>query len=59
MKLVGSTLLLLGALAAPAASQSEGRYLVDPDLDGLSQTGADKYAEFVGRTVLIEFFAYW
>ena len=59
MKAFGITLLLSGALVASAWGQSEGSFLTDPGLGGLSQTKAKTFNDFVGRTVLIEFFAYW
>jgi len=52
---------LLLALAAPGLAQRLGVGQPVPDvlpLEGFS-TGAAGYEEYVGRAVLIEFFAYW
>lgn len=50
---------LVGALASPASSQGIGTTIPAIELEGLSQTGAKSFDEFTGRTVLLEFFAYW
>ena len=59
MKTIAIALLLCGGIAASAHCQSEGRFLTDPALEGFSQTKAKRFNDFVGRAVLIEFFAYW
>jgi hypothetical protein len=51
--------LALVGLAFPAAAQDVGTKLPDLKLEGYSQTGAKSFDDFYGRTVLIEFFAYW
>lgn len=42
-----------------ASAQSVGKTLGEVELDGFTQTGAKSFDDLVGRTVLIEFFAYW
>ena len=56
-----ATALLVLSLAAPAAIADgwEGRPLPRPKLEGFSNTPARSFDDFVGRTVLVEFFAYW
>jgi len=49
----------LAMFATPATGQSVGKTLGKVELDGFTQTGARSYDDLVGRTVLIEFFAYW
>ncbi len=49
----------LAALALPGVAQDVGTTVPEFVLDDLSQTGAKSYEDFVGRVVLIEFFAYW
>lgn len=51
--------LALAALALPALAGNVGAPLPTPALEGLSQTQAKSFDEFLGRAVLIEFFAYW
>ncbi|NUP97743.1 MAG: hypothetical protein HUU28_16405 [Planctomycetaceae bacterium] len=46
-------------LSAPARAQAVGSKLPPVELEGLSQTGAKTYDDFLGRAVLLEFFAYW
>ena len=46
-------------LAVPAHAQAPGSKLPPVVLEGLSQTGAKTFDDFLGRAVLIEFFAYW
>ena len=50
---------LLCLTAAPAAAQDVGSYLPALTLEDFAQTGAKSMDDFVGRTLLIEFFAYW
>ena len=54
-------LALFAALAATTASaQGVGSRLPETvRLDAFQQTPASSYSDFVGRTVLIEFFAFW
>ena len=48
---------LVPATTAPAAGV--GSPLPEVELEGFSQTKAETFDDFVGRAVLIEFFAYW
>ena len=43
---------------AAAATAQVGQPLPDHELEGFSQTPAKSYDDFLGRAVLIEFFAY-
>ena len=45
--------------ASPAVAQGVGSKLPAVQLEGLAQTGAKSFDEFMGRAVLLEFFAYW
>lgn len=56
-----ATALLVLSLVAPAAVADgwEGRPLPRPKLEKISNTPARSFDDFVGRTVLVEFFAYW
>jgi hypothetical protein len=62
---IGLLSLALGALAIcarPASAQAPGSKVptdIVQALQGFSQTPAKTFDEFVGRAVLIEFFAYW
>jgi len=47
------------SLAEPARAQAPGSKLPPVVLEGLAQTGAKSFDDFLGRAVLIEFFAYW
>lgn len=58
MKWLTSSILLL-ALTPMADAQSVGKTLPKVDLEGFSQTEAKSFADLAGRTVLIEFFAFW
>lgn len=58
--------VLLGAavaLSRPAplvpAQTGVGDLLPPPELEDLSATPAESFDDYLGRTVLIEFFAYW
>ena len=55
--LFASLVLCTAALSAPA--QDVGSQLGEVILEGYSQTEAESFEDFTGRTVLIEFFAYW
>jgi len=57
--LPSALLVLLGTLAAPAVAQGVGSKLPAVELEGFSQTPAKSFDDFLGRGVLIEFFAYW
>ena len=57
-----NSLLVVVALAgAPlvSAAQGIGSRMPEVELEGYAQTGAKSYADYTGRAVLIEFFAYW
>lgn len=51
--------LALAALGAPAFAQGVGTKIPVIELEGYSQTPAKSFDDFLGRAVLIEFFAYW
>ena len=61
MKPVGTTLAALALFAAPALpfAQEVGSKMPNVELEDYSQTPAKSYDDFLGRAVLIEFFAYW
>jgi len=52
--------LVAGSLCLAAAAQDVGTSMLDEvELSGFAKTKAEAFDEFAGRTVLIEFFAYW
>lgn len=52
--------LALGALlASPAPAQGVGTKIPKIELEGFSQTQAQSFDDYLGRSVLFEFFAYW
>ena len=51
--------LLLAGLALPPGSDGSGVTLSDVELADWAQTEASSYDDLFGRTVLLEFFAYW
>ncbi len=52
--------LVIGALVPALDAQGNvGEKLVPPNLEGFANTEATAYGDFAGRTVLLEFFAYW
>ena len=58
--LIAALALAIGAhFAPPAAAQAPGTPLPPVELEELTQTGAESFDDFLGRAVLIEFFAYW
>jgi len=61
MSLRSSAALLLAALtlAAAPAAQAIGSKMPVVELEDYAQTGARSFDDFMGRAVLIEFFAYW
>lgn len=61
MKRIGALLapLALAALAVSAPAQDVGSTVGPFELTDLAQTEAKTYDDFLGRTVLLEFFAYW
>jgi hypothetical protein len=61
MKLTQKLLAPLALVALPllAAGQGVGSKLPVIELEGLAQTSAKSFDDYLGRAVLIEFFAYW
>jgi hypothetical protein len=57
--ILGLAVLGVVALSAPARAQAVGSKLPPVELEGLAQTGAKTFDDFLGRAVLLEFFAYW
>ncbi len=55
--LLAPALLVALSLAAPA--QDVGSSIGTLELSDFAQTEAKSYDDFVGRAVLLEFFAYW
>jgi hypothetical protein len=51
--------LAAAALVLHAPAQDLGSRVEALEVQGLAQTDAESFADFAGRTVLIEFFAYW
>ena len=52
--------LVAGSLCLTAAAQDVGTSMLDEvELSDFAMTEAEEFAEFEGRTVLLEFFAYW
>jgi hypothetical protein len=51
--------LAIGALALPTFAGNVGNPLPRPELEDFAQTKAKSFDDFVGRAVLVEFFAYW
>jgi len=61
MSFRSSAAIVLAALtlAATPAAQAIGSKLTVVELEDYAQTGAKSFDDFMGRAVLIEFFAYW
>lgn len=61
MKLSRSVLALLAlaALTLPLHAQEVGSRIDSLEVEDLAHTDASSWGDFTGRTVLIEFFAYW
>ncbi|MBM3989421.1 MAG: hypothetical protein FJ298_00275 [Planctomycetes bacterium] len=57
--LAGLLALCMASTSAPARAQAPGTPLPPVRLEGLAQTGAKTFDDFMGRAVLLEFFAYW
>ncbi|MCC7015453.1 MAG: hypothetical protein IT454_23035 [Planctomycetes bacterium] len=57
--LAALALALSALFAEPARAQAPGSKLPQVELEGFAQTGAKTFDDFLGRAVLIEFFAYW
>ena len=51
--------LLLAGLALPAVAQDVGSRVGDVELADMAQIEAKSFDDLAGRTVLLEFFAYW
>lgn len=49
----------VAALALAAPAQEVGSRVSSLEIADLAQTEASSYDDFVGRAILIEFFAYW
>jgi hypothetical protein len=50
---------LMAALLALVGHAQVGNPLPDPGLVDFQKTAATSFADYTGRLVLIEFFAYW
>lgn len=57
--LLGLALAVVALCAPPAAAQGVGTKVPAVQLEGYAQTGAKSFEDFMGRAVLIEFFAFW
>ena len=55
----GIAAIILSATAGVASAQEVGTYLPSLDLKDFGGTQIGSYDNLLGRTVLIEFFAYW
>ncbi|MBI5364441.1 MAG: hypothetical protein HZA53_14780 [Planctomycetes bacterium] len=51
--------LALAAFAAPSSADVVGKTVPPVALEGFTQTKAHSFDDFLGRAVLVEFFAYW
>jgi len=58
-KLLLAPVALAALLALTPAPDSVGKSMPAIPVEGLAQTKAKSLDEYLGRTVLIEFFAYW
>ena len=56
---IGFAALLCAALPALSDAQGVGSKVPVVELEGYSNTAAKTFDDFLGRAVLIEFFAYW
>ena len=56
---IGFAALLCAALPALSEAQGVGSKMPVVELEGYSNTAAKNFDDFLGRAVLIEFFAYW
>lgn len=57
--ILSAAALGMAAALPPAPPGAVGKPLPVVELEGFSQTKAQSLDDFFGRTVLIEFFAYW
>ena len=55
----GFAALVCAALATLVQAQGVGSKMPVVELEGYTNTPAKSYDDFLGRAVLIEFFAYW
>ena len=51
--------LALAALSMPALADNVGTALPHADLEGFTQSPAKTFDDYLGRAILIEYFAYW
>ena len=51
--------LAVAALAWSAPAQGVGSAVPKLELEGFAQTKAETFDDYNGRTVLLEFFAFW
>lgn len=51
--------LALGLVGASLAAQDVGSRLRPVDLVGFQHTKAQRFDDFIGRAILLEFFAHW
>ena len=59
ISLLGLALAVTTHFASPAVAQGVGSKMPAVQLEGFAQTGAKSFDDYMGRAVLIEFFAYW
>ena len=61
MKLIrrGFAAILCAAVPVLSQAQGVGSKLPVVELEGYANTAAKSFDDFLGRAVLIEFFAYW
>jgi hypothetical protein len=59
LKLLLAPIALATLLALSPAPESVGKSMPAIPVDGLAQTKAKSLDDYLGRAVLIEFFAYW
>lgn len=59
LPLLGLVLAAATLCASPASAQGVGSKLPAIQIEGLAQTPAKSFDDYLGRAVLIEFFAYW
>lgn len=51
--------LAVSALALPSLADNVGKPLPHAELEGFTQSPAKSFEDYLGRAVLIEYFAYW
>ena len=57
--LLGLALAVVTLCASSASAQGVGSKLPAIQLEGFAQTEAKTFDDYLGRAVLLEFFAYW